>query len=54
MILETNSDLRQCYIGIGSNLDNPLQHVNIAINQLKAAQRHYLGRGIVHYIAPPQ
>ncbi len=35
MTPETNSDLRQCYIGIGSNLDNPLQHVNIAINELK-------------------
>ncbi|EPJ45843.1 MAG: hypothetical protein OFPII_24910 [Osedax symbiont Rs1] len=35
MTPETNRHLRQCYVGIGSNLDNPLQHVNIAINQLK-------------------
>ncbi|MFT5707630.1 MAG: 2-amino-4-hydroxy-6-hydroxymethyldihydropteridine diphosphokinase [Oceanospirillaceae bacterium] len=35
MTLETNNSGVTCYIGLGSNLDNPLSHVQNAIHELK-------------------
>ncbi|MEH6445419.1 MAG: 2-amino-4-hydroxy-6-hydroxymethyldihydropteridine diphosphokinase [Oceanospirillaceae bacterium] len=35
MTLETDNNGVTCYIGLGSNLDNPLSHVQSAIHELK-------------------
>ena len=35
MIQETDKQSVDCYIGMGSNLDNPIQHINTAIKELQ-------------------
>jgi 2-amino-4-hydroxy-6-hydroxymethyldihydropteridine diphosphokinase len=53
MILETSSTSRCCYIGLGSNLDKPIQHITTAIDELKTlAHCQYQGTSSLYRSAP--
>lgn len=39
MTQETSNKMIECYIGLGSNLDNPIKHVETAITELRQIER---------------
>lgn len=53
MILETSNTRSCCYIGLGSNLDKPIQHITTAIDELKTlAHCQYQGTSSLYRSAP--
>jgi 2-amino-4-hydroxy-6-hydroxymethyldihydropteridine diphosphokinase len=53
MTQETKNSIMCCYIGIGSNLDTPLQQVKTAIEELEQlAGDHWIGVSSLYLSAP--